>query len=197
MAFFFDEPSRTFNEYLLVPNLTRRGCTPDAVSLRTPLVRHARGTEPAISLNVPFASAIMQAVSDDAILEAMDWLGLRYDEGTHRRRYLTKRDTVWQDIQVQIPKGNVRKSMDSFYEGMRDGTIRVLSNGLPSFEDMSEQRAALAEAKIPALLEMVSICVAISYLFGASKPLVNTVNVPMRIASMISAILTRFSQIAV
>ena len=33
MAFFFDEPSRTFNEYLLVPNLTRRGCTPDAVSL--------------------------------------------------------------------------------------------------------------------------------------------------------------------
>ena len=35
MAFYFDEPSRTFSEYLLVPNLTRRGCTPDAVGLKT------------------------------------------------------------------------------------------------------------------------------------------------------------------
>jgi IMP dehydrogenase len=71
MAFYFDEPSRTFSEYLLVPNLTRRGCTPDAVGLKTPLVKFARGTEPAIRLNVPFASAIMQAVSDDAMAVAL------------------------------------------------------------------------------------------------------------------------------
>lgn len=71
MAFYFDEPSRTFSEYLLVPNLTRRDCTPDAVSLRAPLVRFAKGTEPAIRLNVPFASAIMQSVSDDAMAVAL------------------------------------------------------------------------------------------------------------------------------
>lgn len=71
MAFYFAEPSRTFSEYLLVPNLTRRDCTPDAVSLKTPLVKHAMGAEPAIRLNVPFASAIMQAVSDDRMAIAL------------------------------------------------------------------------------------------------------------------------------
>lgn len=71
MAYYFDEPSRTFSEYLLVPNLTRRDCTPDAVSLKTPLVKHAKGAEPAIRLNVPFASAIMQSVSDDRMAIAL------------------------------------------------------------------------------------------------------------------------------
>jgi IMP dehydrogenase len=71
MAFFFDEPSRTFSEYLLVPNLTRRDGTPDAVSLKTPLVKHAKGTAPAIRLNVPFASAIMQSVSNDTLAVAL------------------------------------------------------------------------------------------------------------------------------
>lgn len=71
MAYYFAEPSRTFSEYLLVPNLTRRDCTPEAVSLKTPLVKHAKGAEPAIRLNVPFASAIMQAVSDDRMAVAL------------------------------------------------------------------------------------------------------------------------------
>jgi IMP dehydrogenase len=64
MAHFYMEPSHTFSEYLLIPNLTAKTCTPDAVSLKTPLVRFARGEEPSIRLNIPFASAIMQAVSD-------------------------------------------------------------------------------------------------------------------------------------
>lgn len=64
MAFFYNEPSRTFNEYLLLPNLTRKDCTPDRVNLKTPIVKFKKGEEASMKLNLPFASAIMQAVSD-------------------------------------------------------------------------------------------------------------------------------------
>ena len=65
MATYLTEPSRTFNEYLLIPRLTTRDCTPDKISLRTPLVKHKVGEEASMYLNVPFTSAIMQAVSGE------------------------------------------------------------------------------------------------------------------------------------
>lgn len=71
MAFYFDEPSRTFNEYLLVPGYSSSECVPDQVSLKTPLVRYKKGQEPALSLNVPMVSAIMQSVSDDGMAIAL------------------------------------------------------------------------------------------------------------------------------
>jgi IMP dehydrogenase len=64
MAYFYPEPSFTFSEYLLVPNLTEKNCTVDAVVLETPLVRYKKGEKASIRLNVPFASAIMQSVSN-------------------------------------------------------------------------------------------------------------------------------------
>ena len=67
MAIFVNEVSRTFGEYLLIPGLTTRQCTPQNVSLTTPLVRFARVEEPRISLNIPFVSAIMQSVSNDTL----------------------------------------------------------------------------------------------------------------------------------
>ena len=67
MAIFVNEVSRTFGEYLLIPGLTTRQCTPQNVSLTTPLVRFVRGEEPRISLNIPFVSAIMQSVSNDTL----------------------------------------------------------------------------------------------------------------------------------
>lgn len=71
MAVYFNEPSRTFSEYLLIPGYTGPDCVPDKVSLRTPLVKFRKGEEPALSLNVPFASAIMQAVSNDTMAIAL------------------------------------------------------------------------------------------------------------------------------
>ena len=65
MAKFLNEPSRTFNEYLLIPRLTTRDCTPDKISLKTPLVKHKIGEEPSMYLNVPVVSAIMQSVSGE------------------------------------------------------------------------------------------------------------------------------------
>ena len=71
MATYFNEPSRTFSEYLLIPGYTSEECTPSNVSLRTPLVKFRKGEESAIYLNVPFASAIMQSVSNDTMAIAL------------------------------------------------------------------------------------------------------------------------------
>ena len=72
MAFYYSEPSRTFSEYLLVPGYSSEECIPGNVSLRTPLVKYRKGEEePALSLNIPLVSAIMQAVSDDRMAVAL------------------------------------------------------------------------------------------------------------------------------
>lgn len=71
MAKFFKEPSRTFNEYLLVPGYTAEDCTPDRVILKTPLVKFKKGEEPALSMNIPMVSAIMQAVSGEKLACAL------------------------------------------------------------------------------------------------------------------------------
>ena len=71
MAFYFDEPSRTFGEYLLVPGYSSSECIPNAVSLKTPLVKFKKGEEPAITLNIPMISAIMQSVSNDTMAIAL------------------------------------------------------------------------------------------------------------------------------
>ena len=67
MAFYFKEPSRTFSEYLLVPGYSSTECQPKNVCLKTPLVKFKKGEEPAISLNIPLVSAIMQSVSNDTL----------------------------------------------------------------------------------------------------------------------------------
>lgn len=71
MAFYYEEPSRTFSEYLLVPGYSSTRCIPSEVSLKTPLVRFARGEEPALSIQIPMVSAIMQSVSDDRLAVAL------------------------------------------------------------------------------------------------------------------------------
>ncbi len=72
MAFYYSEPSHTFSEYLLIPGYTSEECVPDRVSLRTPLTKYRKGQEePAISLNIPMTSAIMQSVSNDSLAIAL------------------------------------------------------------------------------------------------------------------------------
>ncbi len=71
MAFYFDEPSYTFSEYLLVPGYSSIECMPANVSLKTPLVKFRKGEESAISMNIPLVSAIMQSVSDDKMAIAL------------------------------------------------------------------------------------------------------------------------------
>lgn len=71
MAYYFNEVSHTFNEYLLVPGYSSAECIPANVSLKTPLVKFKKGEEPAISMNIPLTSAIMQSVSGDRLAVAL------------------------------------------------------------------------------------------------------------------------------
>ncbi len=71
MATFINEPSHTFNEYLLIPGYSSAACIPANVSLRTPLVKFKKGEESAITMNIPMVSAIMQAVSGDRLAVAL------------------------------------------------------------------------------------------------------------------------------
>ena len=72
MAYYYPEPSHTFSEYLLIPGYTSEDCIPDRVSLKTPLVKYRKGVEePALSLNVPLTSAVMQSVSNDTLAIAL------------------------------------------------------------------------------------------------------------------------------
>ena len=71
MAFYYSEPSHTFSEYLLVPGYSGAEHQPQNVSLKTPLVKFRKGEEPAISLNIPMVSAIMQSVSNDTMAIAL------------------------------------------------------------------------------------------------------------------------------
>jgi IMP dehydrogenase len=83
MAFIYDEPSRTFGEYLLIPNLTTKQCLPRNVDLTAPVVRFK--AEPsdsppapeksALTINVPVTSALMQSVSGDDLAIALARVG--------------------------------------------------------------------------------------------------------------------------
>lgn len=63
MAYFYDEASHTFSEYLLVPGYSSTECVTNNVSLKTPITKFKRGEEAHLSLNIPLVSAIMQSVS--------------------------------------------------------------------------------------------------------------------------------------
>ncbi|MBR2559193.1 MAG: IMP dehydrogenase [Firmicutes bacterium] len=71
MAQFINEPSRTFNEYLLLPGYTGTDCTVENVSLRTPIVKFRKGEESPLYANIPMVSAVMQAVSNDTMAVAL------------------------------------------------------------------------------------------------------------------------------
>ena len=71
MAYYYQEPSRTFSEYLLIPGYTDRNCIPANVNLSTPLVKFRKGEKSRITLNIPLTSAIMQSVSNDTLAIAL------------------------------------------------------------------------------------------------------------------------------
>ena len=73
MAYFYEEPSHTFGEYLLIPGYTSAECIPENVSLKTPVVRFNKksGEKPSLSMNIPLVSAVMQSVSDDKMAIAL------------------------------------------------------------------------------------------------------------------------------
>ncbi len=71
MAYYYEEPSRTFSEFLLVPGYTGPENIPANVDLSTPVVRYRQGEEPALKMNIPMTSAVMQSVSGEKLAVAL------------------------------------------------------------------------------------------------------------------------------
>lgn len=65
------DKSLTFNDFLLIPNLTLKKHAIEKISLSTPLVKFRKGEKPALKLQMPMVSAVMQAVSNDTLAIAL------------------------------------------------------------------------------------------------------------------------------
>jgi IMP dehydrogenase len=75
MARILDEVSRTFSEYLLVPQLTEKKHLLKNVSIAAPVTKFKKGGKSPFSLNIPFVSASMQSVSGAEMAIAISRLG--------------------------------------------------------------------------------------------------------------------------
>ena len=71
MAKYYDEPSHTFSEYLLVPSYTSAECTPQNVSLKTPVCKFRVGESSPLNMSIPLVSAVMQSVSGEKLAAAL------------------------------------------------------------------------------------------------------------------------------
>ncbi len=67
MVKIFDEISRTFEEYLLIPNLTTQNCIPSQINLTTPVAKNKKKRASTTNINIPIVSAAMQAVSNHTL----------------------------------------------------------------------------------------------------------------------------------
>ncbi|MFV0503093.1 MAG: IMP dehydrogenase [Lachnospirales bacterium] len=65
MAKIYSDISRTLDEFLLIPGLTKKEHNPTNISLKTPVVRFKKNSMPDISINIPLVSAAMQSVSGE------------------------------------------------------------------------------------------------------------------------------------
>lgn len=140
MAFFYNEPSRTFNEYLLIPNLTRKDCIPENVNLKTPIAKFKKGEEPSLYMNIPIVSAIMQAVSDNNVAVALARSGgLSFIFGSQsiesqcsmvRRVKKYKAGFVLSDANI-TPESSLREVL-KIIERTGHSTIAVTHDGSPT-----------------------------------------------------------------
>ncbi len=140
MAYYYNEPSRTFNEYLLLPNLTTKECTPQNINLKTPIVKFNKGEEAAISINIPMVSAVMQAVSDSGMaIELARCGGLSFifvsqpieqQAEMVRRVKKYKAGFVVSDSNLK-PEDNLRDVIE-LKERTGHSTIAITENGSPA-----------------------------------------------------------------
>ena len=137
MAKIFEEPSRTFSEYLLVPGYPDQNCIPGNVSLQTPLVKFKKGKKPEYSLNIPLVSAIMQSVSNDTLAIALAKQGgisfiygsqsIKNEAQMIRRVKLYKSGFVVSDSNLKI--GSTLQDVVNLVEEKGHNTIAVTENG--------------------------------------------------------------------
>ncbi|MDD6920256.1 MAG: IMP dehydrogenase [Eubacteriales bacterium] len=139
MAYYYSEPSRTFNEYLLIPGYSSKECMVSNVSLKTPITKFKKGEDPAITMNIPMVSAIMQSVSDDKMAVALAKEGgIAFIYGSQsvesqaamvRRAKLTKAGFVKSDTNIR-PDQTLRDLLE-IKERTGHSTTAVTEDGTP------------------------------------------------------------------
>lgn len=139
MAQIYTDISRTFNEYLLIPNLTPKNCTPDNIDLSTPIAKYKKGGTMELKINVPIVSAIMQSVSNDSLAIALAKCGgLSFIFGSQsiesqaemiRKVKKYKQGFVVSDSNLTV--NHTLKDVLELKEKTGHSTIPVTENGLP------------------------------------------------------------------
>lgn len=141
MAFIFEEPSRTFSEYLLVPGYSSAEATVQNVSLKTPLVKYRKGEEECpLSLHIPMVSAIMQSVSGERMACALAREGgvsfiygsqsIENEAAMVRRVKATKAGFVFSDSNVK-PDATLSEIL-AIKEASGHSTMAVTEDGTPN-----------------------------------------------------------------
>jgi len=139
MVTLYNEPSRTFSEYLLVPNLTRKDCTPDNVSLKAPIVRFAANETCPLTVNIPISSAIMQSVSDSNMaIELARSGGISFiyvsqpiDEQAEMVRRVKKYKAGFVVSDSNLKPDNTLKDVLELKARMGHSTIAITEDGSP------------------------------------------------------------------
>ncbi len=140
MAFYYNEPSRTFNEYLLLPNLTSKECTPQNIDLKTPIVKFQKGQKASIHTNIPLVSSVMQAVSDSGMaIELARCGGLSFifvsqpiDQQAEMVRKVKKYKAGFVISDSNLKPEDTLADVLSLKERTGHSTIAITENGLPT-----------------------------------------------------------------
>ncbi len=140
MAIYYNEPSRTFSEYLLIPNLTTRDCTPQNIDLRTPIVKFKKGQEASMHINIPLVSAIMQSVSDSGMaIELARCGGLSFiyvsqpiDQQAEMVRKVKKYKAGFVVSDSNLKPDDTLADVLALKERTGHSTIAITENGLPT-----------------------------------------------------------------
>lgn len=156
MAFYYDEPAHTFNEYLLVPGYSSSKCVPDNVSLKTPLVKYRKGEECELTLNIPMVSAIMQSVSDDKLAVALsreggcsfiygsqtieDEAAMVRNVKSHRAGFVTSDSNITPDSTLADILALKEKTGHSTVAVTSDGTVNGRLEGIVTSRDYRVSR---------------------------------------------------------
>lgn len=161
MAEILKDVSRTFNEFLLLPNLTDERCIPSNVSLKTPLVKFRRGEEPKYSANLPMVSAIMQSVSGEKMAIALAREGgcsfiygaqsieaqaqMVRNVKKYKAGFIISDSNVTSTTTIQEVLGLIKETGHSTVMITEDGTAKGKFLGLVTDKDFRISRVSLEE----------------------------------------------------
>lgn len=159
MAYIYEKAAHTFSEYLLVPGYSGTECVPTNVDLRTPLVKFRKGEEPAITMNIPLVSAIMQSVSDDNMAIALSKEGgISFVYGSqsieseaamvarvksHRAGFVTSDSNITPDSTLKDIIALKEKTGHSTVAVTSDGTVNGKLMGIVTSRDYRVSRMGL------------------------------------------------------